>query len=340
MLHAAPGMKIGGRQGCAQAMDAADVVESDEHQRQKSGNDEGKLEHLVVNGTGEPAEEDVAQDDDGRKQHGKVEDPSQRQTQHDKQTVEDVQGLDEPGHGIHGDAGGEYRHHGKGTGIQRTGLFIEAKAEKLRHGTGLRAVVERHHEDADEDHGRNGTNPVEMAGCQAVFGSGGTHADDFLRAKIGTHEGQATDPGRKCAACLKEILAGLHVALEGNANAQYKDEVQQHDQPVNGGELSVSKQIRVLFLGSGMCNGIRCHFTLPMRRRVSPAKNENLYWICFPARTGLSGNAVPPARCRLCGHRWQRRPDGARPDVQAPPCFLPDRPFRSGGRQTDTLKMR
>jgi hypothetical protein len=38
---------------------------------------------------------------------------------------------------------------------------------------------------------------------------------------------------RESATCLEEVLAGLHVSLEGEADAYDKGEVQQHDEPVD-----------------------------------------------------------------------------------------------------------
>ena len=43
----------------------------------------------------------------------------------------------------------------------------------------------------------------------------------------------AADSCRQSAACLEEVLAGLHVSLEGEANADDKDKVQQDDEPVD-----------------------------------------------------------------------------------------------------------
>src|SRR5579863_3600686 len=52
-------------------------------------------------------------------------------------------------------------------------------------------------------------------------------------AEVGADESQTADPGRQGPTGLKEVFAGLHIAPEGKADAQHKDEVQQHDQPVD-----------------------------------------------------------------------------------------------------------
>ena len=119
--------------------------------------------------------------------------------------------------------------------LTRAGLLVEAQAQVFGHRARLRAVVERHHEDADEDHGRDGADPVEVAGDDAVLGAGGAHADDFLGAEVGGDEGEAADPGGNGASGEEEVVAGAHVALEGEADAQHEDEVDQHDEPVDDG---------------------------------------------------------------------------------------------------------
>ena len=99
--------------------------------------------------------------------------------------------------------------------------------------TGFGAVVEGHHEDADEAHGGDGADPVEVAGHYSVLCTRGTHTDHFLGSQVGGDEGKAADPGGNGAASKEEVVAGAHIALEGEADAQHKDEVDQHDEPVD-----------------------------------------------------------------------------------------------------------
>ena len=159
--------------------------------------------------------------------------PSGAQPMRAEQPVEHMQRLDQPRHRIHRNARAEHRHHREGAGIQCARLLVEAHAQKLRHAARLRAVIERHHEDAHENHRRNGADAVEVSRLQAVFGARRAHADHFLRAQVGADEGQAADPRRQRAPGLEKVLAGLHVALQGKADAQHKHEVQQHDQPID-----------------------------------------------------------------------------------------------------------
>ena len=60
----------------------------------------------------------------------------------------------------------------------------------LGHRARPRAVIERHHEHADEHHRRDRADPVEVAGRDAVLGAGRGHADHFLRAQVRGEEGQ------------------------------------------------------------------------------------------------------------------------------------------------------
>src|SRR5207302_3170534 len=77
--------------------------------------------------------------------------------------------------------------------------------------------------------------------------SGGTHADDFLGAEVGGDEGEAADPGWDGAACEEEVIGGAHVALEGETDAQHKDEVDQHNEPVDDGKIHGNLCIRSIW---------------------------------------------------------------------------------------------
>ena len=235
--HALPLVHVGHGDGGFEAAPAADITQPNEHQRQEAGNDEEKLQDLVVDGAGESAEKDVEQYDRRRQDDRERKDTLRREAERAEEAVKDMKRLDEPRHGVHRDAGAEDGHHGEGAGVERAGLLVEPHAEKLGDAARLGAVVEGHHEDAHEYHCRNCADAVEVSRLEAVLGAGRAHADDLLRAEIGADEGQAADPGRQRAAGLEEVLAGLHRALEGKADAQDKDEVEQHDQPVNGSKI-------------------------------------------------------------------------------------------------------
>ena len=212
----------------------------------------------------------------------KVKIPSCRPAHRHEQPVKNMQRLDQPRHGIHRNAGAEHRHHGKRAGVQRARLFVEAQPQKLRHRARLRAVIERHHEDAHEDHGRNGADAVEVRRLQAVFGARRAHADHFLRAQVGADKRQPADPRRQRAPRLEEVLARLHVALQGKADAQHKHEVQQHDQPIDGGEFQdCSLQARY---GGQCCATARIRNQLYAGRRRRVQRKMKRFSL-LPART-------------------------------------------------------
>ena len=252
--HAAPGVGHGGGEGVLDSLPAAYVAKTDPNERGEAGDDKEELQYFVIDGAGETAEEDVAEYDDGRENDGDVEDVLVR-----NDAVEEAEGLDEERHGVHGDAGREHGHDGEGEGVDGAGLLVEAEAEELWDGTGLGSVVERHHEDADEDHGWDGSDPIELAGDDAVFGSGGAHADDFLGSEVGGDEGEAADPGGDGASSEEEIVGGAHVALEGEADAEDEDEVDQHDEPVDDGEIHGSPWVRMMaeYGAAGECKRFR-----------------------------------------------------------------------------------
>jgi len=194
-----------------------------------------------------------------------------RQAHSCKRLVENVEGLDQPRHRVHGNAGRKNGHERERAGVPRAGLLIEAEAEKFRDRARLGSVVERHHEDADKDHGWDSANPVEVAGDDAVFGPGSAHPDDFLGAEVRGDESQSADPRRQGAPGLEVVFAGFHETFECEADAQHKNEVQQHDEPVDGGEV---------------------HLDVPFLR----AKNVAVAGHCTRLHSASPDGARPPSR--------------------------------------------
>ncbi len=162
-----------------------------------------------------------------------MEDPRRGQSQPLKRRIKDVQYLNEFSHGIHGDAGREHCHRGKGNRVEGTGFFVEAQTQIFRHRTRARAVVERHHENADKHHRGYGADPVKMAGRDSVLRPRSGHSDYFLRAQVRRNKSQSADPRGDGTTGEKEISAGTHISLQRQANAQHKDEIDDHDGPVN-----------------------------------------------------------------------------------------------------------
>ena len=129
--------------------------------------------------------------------------------------------------------------------VEAAGLFVEAGFEILGHRAGSRAVVKRHHEDADEHHRRDRADPIEMARRDAVLRARGAHADHFLRAEVGGDERQAGDPGGNRAAGEEEVGARLDRPPQPEADAQDEHEVDRHDGPVDIRKTHAPPLVRV-----------------------------------------------------------------------------------------------
>ncbi len=189
-------------------------------QRQEPGDDEEELQDLVVDRRGQAAHVGVDEHDARREQHRHREVPAQQQ-------------LQQLAHRVHRHAGGEHRHRGERDGVEAAGLLVEAQLQVLGHRSRARAVVERHHEDADEHHRRDGADPVEMRRRDAVLRAAGAHPDHFLGAEVGGDEGEAGDPGRNRPARQEEIGAGARLKLQQHADAEHEPEVDDDEQVVN-----------------------------------------------------------------------------------------------------------
>ena len=227
-------MRVCGIQIGREPVPAADVLQAQPDQRKESGDDQEKLDHFVVDGAGQSAQQDVSQNHQRRNHQGEVKYPGLRQAQPGKRRVENVQDLNQLRHGIHGNAGRKKSHDGERNGVEAAGLFVKAQAEIFRHRACPRAVIERHHEHAHEDHRRNGADPVKMAGGDAVLRARGAHANHFLRAQVGGKKGQSGNPGGNGAPGQKEIRAGLYIALEDRSDSEHEDEIHDHDGPIDG----------------------------------------------------------------------------------------------------------
>ena len=95
----------------------------------------------------------------------------------------------------------------------------KALAHELRHRAHLGAVVERHHHNAQKDHGGDGTDPEVVHGLEAILHAIGGHTDDFYRAQVGRDEGQSGHPGGQSPAGEEEVDGARHSGLGGPADA-------------------------------------------------------------------------------------------------------------------------
>jgi len=125
-----------------------------------------------------------------------------------------------------------------------------------------------------------------MRGLESVLCSRGAHADDFLSAEVRADEGEAADPRRQRASGLKEVLAGLHVALEGETNAQHKHEIQQHDEPIN------ERQLQSCSLGQNqsrcvLLNSFQGRRSLMVASTMHSRYGIQQLWFCFGIRKPL-----------------------------------------------------
>ena len=118
---------------------AAHVFQAEINNRRETEDNHEELQHLGVDGRGQPAFQNVNQHDAGADPQGQVVIPTE-------QLVEQL------GQRVHGDARGENGHHGERHGIQRADAFIESHFQIFWHRPRLGAVIKRHHEHGEEDH--------------------------------------------------------------------------------------------------------------------------------------------------------------------------------------------
>ncbi|MCO5546639.1 hypothetical protein L7F22_000072 [Adiantum nelumboides] len=213
---------LGDRAG--QAVPATDPVEPGDGQRDQQREDHEELQDLGVDRRRQPAEGDVAQDDDGGDRDRDRQRPAEQRLQHQAQR-EQVDARDQ-------DRGDREDHR-----LHPLGGPVEPLEQELGDAAGLGAVVERHHHDAEEHHRRDGAEPVVVHGRDAVLRPVGDHADELDGAEVGRDERQPGDPRRHRPAGQQEVQAGGHRASCREADPEHEDEVE--------GDQQVVDQVRV-----------------------------------------------------------------------------------------------
>ena len=182
---------VGGRGSgsdlAGQAVPAAHTVQADEGQGQQSRHDDEELEDLVVDRRGEPTHGDVGEDDDGRHDEPHPQGPSQ-------QPVHDLAQQ------VQVDAGDEQLGQGEAERVDQVRGGAVALEHELGHRAHLGAVVEGHHDQTQEDHGRDRADPEVVEGRHAVLGAVGRHSHDLDGAEVRRDEGDTRHPGRQGAA--------------------------------------------------------------------------------------------------------------------------------------------
>ena len=116
-------------------------------------------------------------------------------------------------------------------------MLAEAQIQIAGHRVRLRDVVEGHHHQAQEEHGRNGADPVPVRGQNAVLISRARPAHQLQRAEVGGDEAQAGDPGGHLAPGHEELFAGVGAALEIEADPDHHPEVDGDHGDVEGAQM-------------------------------------------------------------------------------------------------------
>ena len=210
------------RHGILQPLPAADAVQADNRQRCQRSDDDKELQHLVVDGSGQAAQGDVGQDDDAGNNERDPHRPAQ-------------QSLDDGGQQVQVHACDKQLGYGERNGIDQVRRATEALAHELWHGTHLGAVVERHHHDAQEHHGRDSADPEIVHGLEAILHAVGGHTDDLNRAQVRRNECQAGHPCGQSAAGEEEVDGGGNAGFGSPADSQDEEEVQGNEQVVHPG---------------------------------------------------------------------------------------------------------
>ena len=117
--------------------------------------------------------------------------------------------------------------------VDQVGGRPEPPVHELGDRTHLRAVVERHHHDAEEQHRGHGADPEVVHGRDAVVRAVRGHADDLDGAQVRGDEGETRDPCGQRAAGQEEVDAARHRPLGQDADAEHEDEVQRDQQVVD-----------------------------------------------------------------------------------------------------------
>ncbi len=276
------GVAVARGERVAQTVPAADALQAEEGQGYERGEDDEELEDLVVDRRGEPADRDVREDEEPGDDDRDPLRPAQQRLHHDRQ-------------GVEVDAGDQDRGEGEEDRAQQVCGFVEPLEQELGDRPDLGAVVERHHHQAQEDHRRDGADPVPVHDGDAVLRAGGGHAEDLGGAQVGGDEGQAGDPGGQRAAGEEEVETGLDARPRGEADAQDDGEVDRQDCVVEsvGGEPKPFGQV--------------LHEVLASSRELNPAEptrpcsiTEQFCWCSLFDRDRAGGNVR--GRCMLHVH--------------------------------------
>ena len=102
---------------------------------------------------------------------------------------------------------------------------------------GFGNVVERHHDERQEQHRWNGADPIPVRRQDAVLISGSGPAHQFESPQIGGEKAETSHPCRHLAAGHKEIFAGIRPTLQIESDGQNQKEIERDNHHIHGGQV-------------------------------------------------------------------------------------------------------
>jgi hypothetical protein len=163
---------------------AAGLLDGDDRQGDHADQDDEELHDLVVDRAGQAAEQDVGQHEQRR--------------QHDRDDQRDAQQrLEHDGQRVQVDAGDEHAAQDERDRVDQVGLRVEPQPQVLRDAAHLGAVVEGHHHDAEEHHGRDRADPEIVHHCGPVLRAARRLPQQLDGADVRGYEADPGDPGRE-----------------------------------------------------------------------------------------------------------------------------------------------
>jgi hypothetical protein len=136
-------------------------------------------------------------------------------------------------HGVHVDAAHQDRHERETNRGKHAAGFAKTQFQVAGHGVRLGDVVERHHHQAEEQHGRDGADPVPVRREDSVLIGRRGPAHEFEGAQICGKKAEAGDPRRHFATGEEEILARVGAAFQVEADGQHQHEIKDHNHQIH-----------------------------------------------------------------------------------------------------------
>src|SRR5208337_3352634 len=226
MSHGAPHVRVfrGGVDGNArfQASPAARLDQAEDRDQQGAGPDQDELQNFVKDGGAQTAERDVDRHGERRNPDADVDIPSQNDLQYQ-------------GHRVHVDAAHQHGHERKTDGGERAAGFSKAQLQVAGNRMRFGNVIERHHHQREEQHRRDGTDPIPVRGQNAVLIGRAGPAHQFERTQIGGEETQTRDPRGHLPPGHEKVFAGVGPLLQVKPDGQHQYEVKNDNHQINGG---------------------------------------------------------------------------------------------------------